>query len=141
MNSVTKIKLRNAKSFMILHFSVLLVVFVPAVVFAQGLVPCDGTATNPCGFDQFITLIQNIINFLTFNVAVPLVAIAFAWAGIIMLSAGGDTGKITQAKEIFGSVLIGFLITLSAWLIVSTLLGVLLGGNVASFVRSNFMNF
>jgi len=138
MNFITKTKPVSSITF---PFFALFAIFLPLVVFAQGIVPCDGSAANPCGFKEFITLIQNVINFLTFSVAVPLAAIVFAWAGIIMLSAGGDPGKITDAKKIFGFVLIGFLITLSAWLIVSTLLGVLLGGDVAGFVRSNFMNF
>jgi len=41
-----------------------------------GLVPCDGSAENPCGFDQFLTLINTIVNFILFVMVVPIAAVA-----------------------------------------------------------------
>ena len=111
--------------------------FIPLFAFAAKLVPCEIN----CGFKEFMQLIQNVINFLMFDIASPLAAIAFAWAGIIMLTAGGSTEKIKQAKEVFWWVFIGFVVALSGWLVVSTLMGALLGGETASFVKTNFLNF
>lgn len=118
-----------------------LIIIFPLYVFAEGLVPCDGSAASPCGFSQFILLIQNVINFLMFDIATPLAAVVFAWAGIIMLTSGGSADKIKQAKEIFQWVLIGFLIALSGWLIVSTIMGTLLGGSISEFIQQNFLSF
>ena len=48
----------------------------------------------------------------------PVAAVAFAWAGVLYLTAAGDEGKIGKAHAIFTDVLIGLGIVLSAWLIV-----------------------
>lgn len=99
---------------------VLFVVFVPVYVFAD-LVPCNGT-TVPCTFDKFIELIQKIVKFLLFDFAVPLAAISFAVAGVMILTAGGNTGQVEKAKEIFWNVLIGLIVALAAWLVVNAIL-------------------
>lgn len=111
--------------------------FVPLVAFSAKLVPCD----VGCGFSDFIQLIQNVINFLMFDIAAPLAAIVFAWAGIIMFTSGGSPEKIKQAKEIFQWVLIGIFVALAGWLIVSTIMGTLLGGSISSFIQQNFLDF
>ncbi len=116
---------------------VFFILLVPFFVFAQGLVPCD----VDCGFSDFIQLIQNVINFLMFDVAAPLAAIVFAWAGIIMFTAGGSPDKIKQANETFKWVLIGIIVALSGWLIVSAIMGALLGADVSNFLQDNFLDF
>ncbi len=97
-----------------------ILLFLPGFVFAA-LVPCGGPG-DPCGFSDLIVMINGIINFLLFSVAIPVAAIMFAAAGFMLITAGGDTGKISQAKEIFGSVLWGILIAFMAWIIIQTLL-------------------
>ena len=110
------------------------------VAFAQGLVPCDGSSIDPCGFNDFIDLIRNVVDFLMFKVAVPLSAILFAYAGFLMMFAGGDEGKIKRARAIFWWVFVGIVITLSAWLIVKTITSALLkpGFSLLSFTSSYF---
>ena len=115
--------------------------FAPLATFSAGLVPCEGTVANPCEFADFIILIQNVINFLMFDVAAPLAAVAFAVAGIIMFTSGGSPEKIKQAKEIFQWVLIGIFVALAGWLIVSTIMGTLLGGSISGFIQQNFLDF
>ena len=87
-----------------------------------GLVTCgkgsDEQAPEECDFWQFIDLLQRIMNFLLFVLAVPLAAISFAWAGWLYLSAAGNESKIKQAHQIFGDVLLGLCLALAAWLIV-----------------------
>lgn len=100
---------------------ILLAIFVPSFAFAASLVPCNGT-TTPCNFAAVITLIKNVVNFLLFGLAVPLAAISFAIAGVMILTAGGNTGQVEKAKEIFWNVLWGLIIALSAWLIVKAIL-------------------
>ena len=88
-----------------------------------GLVTCGrgtGTADKPaaldCNFAALMNMINVIIRYMIF-ISLPLAAIAFAIAGWIYLSAGGDTGKVKKAKQIFISVGTGFALILSAWLI------------------------
>lgn len=94
--------------------------FLPILVSAA-LVPCGGPG-DPCEFSDIIVLINNIISFLLFNLAIPVSAIMFAAGGFMLVTAGGNEGKIAKAKEIFSSVLIGLLIAFMAWIIVQTLL-------------------
>src|SRR3989344_4072222 len=101
--------------------TILLALLLPAYTFAASLVPCNGT-TQPCNFAAVITLIKNIVTFLVFSLAVPLAAISFAIAGVMILTAGGNTGQVEKAKEIFWNVLIGLIVALSAWLVVNAIL-------------------
>ena len=61
---------------------------------------------------------------------VPIAAIMFAYAGILLIFSGGDTSKRSKAKSIFINVAIGFIIAVAAWLIVEFVLN-LLGYNQA----------
>jgi hypothetical protein len=92
---------------------------------ASGLIPCGGTGEPECDLNQFIILIQNIIDFVI-KIAIPAAAILFAYAGFLYLTASGKKGQIEDAHKIFTSVLWGFIIILSAWLIVNTIVNVLL---------------
>ena len=89
-----------------------------------GLVPCDGSAENPCGFDQFLTLINTIVNFILFVMVVPIAAIIFAYAGFELITSGGETSKREKAKKIFTNVAIGLIVAAAAFLIVKTVLSI-----------------
>jgi len=119
----------------------------PIVVAAEGIVPCGdqtysadeatqfnsshdaeikagtvsrayfGSIKNPCDWNYLISGITKVTNyFIILGAAVS--ALAFGYAGLLMMTAQGEMGKIEEARAIFGKVLIGFLIMLSAWLIV-----------------------
>lgn len=108
----------------IFFFALLVALCAPLLVFGQeGLVPCDGPE---CDFGHLMELIQDILNFLI-AIAIPIAAVMFAYAGWLYLSGGGNQEKIKQAHKIFGSVVIGIVLVLTAWLIVNTLLSVLTG--------------
>ena len=81
---------------------------------------CDGI-TVQCGFDAFVTLLNTILQFLVV-VSPFLAAIAFTIAGIIYVTAAGDTGRIETAHSIFGYTALGLVLILSAWLIVKAIL-------------------
>ncbi len=78
-----------------------------------------------CGFNELMELINKVINFLLFKIAMPLAALIFAYAGFLLITAGGDPSKVTKAKAIIRNLLIGFVIALAAWLIVNTILSTL----------------
>lgn len=100
-----------------------------------GIVPCgiDGntqtytvggkthTYAEPCTFEHFLIGINNVINFLIM-ITGSVAAIVFAIAGLLILTAGTNEGQVTKAKEMFWSVLKGFVWILSAWLLVKTVL-------------------
>lgn len=108
----------------------------------NGLVPCGtvtsaitkdattgvetgGVVTNPCGFNDVIILINNIIFFIIFYLAIPICAIMFAYAGFLLVTAGGEAaGARTKAKTIFLHAALGLVIAVAAWLIVKTILSI-----------------
>ena len=92
---------------------------------SNGLVPCDNSAASPCGFVQLMALVNNIINFILYGMVIPIAAILFAFAGFELVSSGGSTEKRGVAKKVFTNVVIGLVISMSCWLIVKLLLGIL----------------
>ncbi|MES2437176.1 MAG: pilin [Patescibacteria group bacterium] len=110
----------------------------------EGVDPSDGaaddalTAANDkykeCGFNDVVILIQNLINVM-FTISIPLTVIAFTYVGILLLTAGGNASKVTQAKEIAGKVMIGFIIILSAWLIVYLITSTFLSDEFNMFLK------
>lgn len=105
----------------------------------NGLIPCGRTSasvsptsyiqSSDCQLTYLVATIRTIINFLL-GLSIPISVALFAWAGILYFTAQGDTGKINRAHKIFTSVLIGFIITVSGWLIVQTV--------VASLTNQSF---
>ncbi len=89
-----------------------------------GLVPCTGTSENPCTWDSIMKLINKVVNFILFTLAVPLAAIMFAYAGGLLMFSGGEASKRTQAKKIIINVAIGLVIAAGAWVIVHTVLSI-----------------
>ncbi len=130
----------------VMHVAITLFVFsiisLPTLSFAQkGLVPCGttsaptavgktgavtvgtGIVTNPCTFEDLITLVNNIITFVLFKVTIPIVAVMFAYAGILLITSGGEAAHArTKAKEIFFDAAIGLLIAFLAYLIIKVIL-------------------
>lgn len=107
-----------------------------------GLVPCGNDKTpvvldpvsgkeiggdiiNPCDFNYFLFMINKIINFILTVLALPLAAIAFAYAGFLLLFSGGQSSQREKAKSIFWNTAKGLIIIAACWLIVSTILSVL----------------
>jgi hypothetical protein len=74
-------------------------------------------------FCDLALLVQNLLND-AIVLATFMAGILFAWAGGRMLFAGGDPKAITSAKKTFSAVFIGFVIILTAWLIVDTIMKV-----------------
>jgi hypothetical protein len=100
--------------------------FTPEISFAQEPLIQDCEAGDgECGLDDLVALVQRVINWIIMIFA-PIAMIMFAWAGVLMVTAGGNKGQIDRAKGIFTNVAIGLVIVLSAWLIVYTITTTLL---------------
>jgi len=84
-----------------------------------GLVP----ACSPnCGFNDFMTLINTVVHFILFAMAVPISAIMFAYAGFLLVTSAGSTEQRGKAKRIFTNVAIGLILAVAAWLIIELIL-------------------
>jgi amino acid transporter len=121
----------------LLFIFILAILIVPVLpsVQAAPLVPCGITDQEvldknqgkgyeqPCDFTDFLTLINNVINFTIKFLAIPIAAIMFVYAGFLLVTAGGGEAK-TKAKTIFSNAVLGLVIAAGAWVIVRTLLQV-----------------
>lgn len=104
---------------------VLLILFVPVVSFGAGLVPCDNVS-KICDFSAFMDLLNGVISFILFKLALPLAAIMFVYAGFLLITAGGEAAHSrAKAKNIFTNAVIGLVLAAIAWIIVRTLLSIL----------------
>ena len=97
----------------------------PTAINNAGLVPCDNSPAHPCDFKAFMDLINNVIKFILFDLAVPIAAISFAYAGFKMVTSGGSTEARGTAKNVATNTIYGLVFVATAWLIVRTVLSVL----------------
>ncbi len=112
---------------------------VPSVSYALEIVPCGNepdavTAAKSCNFDKLILLAQRVMDFMIF-ISIPIATIIFTYVGVLILTSQGNTGTITKAKGIAWNVLIGFIVILSAWLLVRTILVILLDESFNMFLK------
>lgn len=120
---------RNLALFATMTF---LTAFATAHADTAGLIPCGnvesgGKVTDGCTYNDLIILAQTIIKFLIFDLAAPIGAVMFAYAGFTYVTNGGNESKIKQAHDIFLYVFWGLVIALSAWLVVNFILSFLVG--------------
>jgi len=105
---------------------ILIGLFVANLVFAGihtgPIVPCGGTGQLDCNLCHLWELGSNIINFISFNLAIPAASFLFVIAGIFFLISGGDQDKIARARTIFTNTVIGLAIIFCSWLLIDTLL-------------------
>jgi len=97
--------------------------FAPSA-FAQGrFLPCKATE---CTLADFITFIKNVITFLL-QIIIPLGVIMIVWGGFVIMTAGGNPGKVDSGKKIITAAVIGIAIAFGSWLIVTTINRILTG--------------
>ncbi|HEY4513447.1 MAG TPA: hypothetical protein VJH06_02970 [Candidatus Paceibacterota bacterium] len=111
------------------------VLLMPALSLADGLVPCTNTPdpvtgiisdTSKCDFTALMALVNKVITFILVDLALPIAAIMFAYAGFLMITAGGESAHAkTKAKNIFTNAIIGFILAVACWLIISTILTIM----------------
>jgi len=121
MQNIKKFAIRNS-IFAIVFIMLIIPVFSLAYTLGDPLVP---PCTN-CGWNDLMTLVNNVITFILYYMAIPIAAIMFAYAGFLMVTAGGETaGARTKAKSIFTNAFIGLVIACAAWLIIKLILSIL----------------
>lgn len=112
--------------------SVMVVFFFTSVdsIFAQGIVPAGKEDFKGSGYGtcEFVELVNNGIAFLIGLFAL-LAVIVFIYAGYLLVSSRGNVAVMQQAKTLFTNVLIGLVIMLSAFLVINTILGIMVGGS------------
>lgn len=104
-----------------------LLFIMPALSFAYSLgdplVPC--TDSKDCGFNALMTLVNNVIHFILYYMVIPIAAIMFAYAGIMIIISGDASSARTKAKSVFTNTFFGLIIAVAAFLIIRTILSIL----------------
>ena len=90
------------------------------------IVPACETWGGICQACDVITLIDNILKFMVAFTTV-IATLMFLYAGILYVTAAAKPANIDAAKKIFTTVLFGFVIVLSAWLIIDIIMRVFAG--------------
>lgn len=143
--------MKNITKFLVL-FSIFLVLIAPSFSYALSLVPCDNTPTiipgsstqnadgtitkntpdiiqykgsGPCDFNALMKMVNTIIYFILFYMAIPIAAIMFTYAGFELVTSGGSTEKRGTARKVFTNAVIGLTIAVACWLIVKLILSIL----------------
>lgn len=115
-----------------LFFTLGLVLFSPALVNGQGIIPSDHpTATScpasyvgNCGnytVDDFIVLAIKVSNWIL-GIVGSLTLLMFIYGGIMFLISAGSSDKIGEAKKIIVAAVVGLLIVLASFLIIKFVL-------------------
>ena len=99
-----------------------------------GLVPCGRTYDDPCTLTcecapctlcHLFVLIKRIIDFLAIDIIFPLAVLMFVIGGVMFLTAGGSSDRISMVKKILTATAIGVLICFTSWLIINEIINVL----------------
>jgi hypothetical protein len=113
-------------SSLIISYLFFIFFIVANITHAAPLVPC-GTAENPedCTVCDFFILLQNILNFLVKDLAMPIGVIVLIYGGVMMLTSGGSEQKISRGKSAIWFAVWGMFLAFAGWLIVDTIIKVL----------------
>lgn len=103
---------------------------IPLIVFSAGIVPCGGANQDSCTICHLFVGVREIINFLVFDIAFPLAALGLIYGGFLMVTAGGSQAQLKEGKSAIFAVLWGLAVTLSAWIIIDTIMRTFLAGGM-----------
>ena len=105
---------KNMKKILLIIFVCLLAV--PLFIFAAG---STSSITNPIQAETFVQLVDMVVKWIL-DIAMVLAPLVIVYGGFTYMTAAGDTGKITQARNIILYAVLGFMLALLA----SSLVGV-----------------
>jgi len=100
--------------------------------------PTTGAATIPCDYNYFITMVQRFINLLLYAAAF-IAVVLIVYAGFLYLTAGGNTSKTSKAHAIFRAVVIGMVISFTAWTVVFTVTSTLKPNGTNTLINPSFV--
>jgi amino acid transporter len=116
----------------------------PVVAQAQGIVNCgvrgsgydaNGQPLTPCTFQHLFELVYLVVN--TLIGMAGLVAIFFiVWGGAQMLLSAGNMEKVQDAKRTIWNAILGLVLVLMSYLIISFVVGLILPGASGNPLRT-----
>ena len=110
----------------------LVLVLMPALTTAQGLVPCGNTGQPACTICHFFVMLANIYNFLVRMIATPLAILAITIGAVMLMASAGNPNLAGKGKTVLWSAIIGLVLVFLSWIIINTILSAL-GFNMGSW--------
>mgnify|MGYP001461767890 CR=1 FL=1 len=107
------------------------VALLPSLTYAAGLVPCGGPTEPPCQGCYFALLLSNVLTWLV-GILFLVFAIMLVVAGYRLVTSAGNTQAREGAKKLIVNGFIGFVIVLSAWLLIDFVMKQLLSSGTSS---------
>ncbi|MDX1535302.1 MAG: pilin [Candidatus Spechtbacterales bacterium] len=100
------------------------------------LVPCGGPLYDPdtgkiigqcprCTLRDVFVLLHNLVDLIIWTIAPALVGIMVVYGGIMILTGAGNPSQVGKGKKIITWALIGYIIVLTAWIVVNLILTVI----------------
>jgi hypothetical protein len=105
----------------ILTLCVVVLFSLPVLTFAAGVVPCGGNGEEACQACYLVELGSNLLGWFI-GIISSIIFLVFVIGGLKMVMSGGSEGGVSEAKGMMTNAVIGFVIVLSAWLVVDTVL-------------------
>ncbi len=102
---------------MLLRLLICVLLFVPMLSEAKNLVPCGGRDEPACQSCHAVGLINGVVVWLVAILGL-IAAIIIVYAGFKLVTSAGNTAAKTQAKSLMTNMFIGYVIVLSAWLVI-----------------------
>lgn len=99
----------------------LLFFVIPSFVFGADLVPCGGPGEEACQACHLVGLVNGVITWLI-GILGTIAAIIIVYAGIKLVTSGGNVSAKTAAHSMMTNVIIGFVIVLAGWLLIDTIM-------------------
>jgi hypothetical protein len=81
---------------------------------------CQNIATG-CTFTDFVIILNTAVDYIVYIVSI-IMTIMFARAGFLYMTSGDNAANREKAKNSIKNVLIGIVIVLCAWVLVTTIL-------------------
>ena len=105
---------------------------IPVSVFAAGLAtPIVPQKTCPLGYGAFFVMIQNLINDSVIFASI-IVVLLIAYAGFLFATNSASPDGVTKGRTVLMSAVIGFVIVISAWLVVNEFISIFMTGGLSS---------
>ncbi len=114
-------------------------ILLPSIVFGAGdlgMVTCDGVDTA-CTFCTLMTMVNNLIQWL-FTMLALIAVMMLMYAGVQLVVSRGNSHAMEEVKGMLTNIVIGFVIILSAWLIVDTVMKMLLNPEAKKGMWNSF---
>ena len=81
---------------------------------------------GPCNFCDGLIVVSNILTLL-FEIAIPIAVAMIVWGAIRLMFAGGSTERVSSARKIITSAVVGIIIVFAVVVILRTLFHILSG--------------